>query len=152
MNDSTLPISKQKQSQRRAKSGRFGLADWTRLLQSTNDLAQRKGQPIRKIRWEEIRQHNTEYDGWIVLKQKVYNIGPYLRYHPGGEDIIKRCLGKDVTQLYERYHRWVNEDGYAKLVCFYPSVAYFFLALWYYKFGGQTADRIPRHVESVRRL
>jgi cytochrome b involved in lipid metabolism len=98
----------------RKKVGRFGMADWSRLLASTNDLAQRKGRPLRKIRWDEIRQHASVHDGWIVLKQKVYNISPYMVYHPGGESILKAVLGKDATALFDRYHRWVNEDGYGK--------------------------------------
>ena len=115
MNDSTLPKSARERTaaaaEPRKKTGRFGLADWTRLLQSSNDLAQRRGQPLRTLRWEEIRRHNNIHDGWIVLKGKVYFISPYLAYHPGGEAILKPALGKDATKLYEKYHRWVNEDG-----------------------------------------
>jgi cytochrome b involved in lipid metabolism len=124
MNDSTLPrqvspsplASKQQQttssSSARRKIGRFGMADWTRLLANSKDLAQRKGQPLRRIRWEEIRQHATVHDGWIVLKNKVYNISPYMVYHPGGESILKLVLGKDATPLFDKYHRWINEEGY----------------------------------------
>lgn len=101
----------------RKKVGRFGLSDWTRLLSVSNDLAQRKGQPIRsKIAWKEIKQHNSVYDGWMVIKNKVYNITPYLPYHPGGEKILRSSLGKDGTALYEKYHRWVNEDGYVSVL------------------------------------
>jgi cytochrome b involved in lipid metabolism len=122
MNDSTLPrqvspsplASKQEQSSSsaRRKVGRFGMADWTRLLANSKDLAQRKGQPLRRIRWEEIRQHATVHDGWIVLKNKVYNISPYMVYHPGGESILKLVLGKDATPLFDKYHRWISEEGY----------------------------------------
>jgi cytochrome b involved in lipid metabolism len=123
MNDSTLPrqvspsplASKEQQSSSssaRRKVGRFGMADWTRLLANSKDLAQRKGQPLRRIRWEEIRQHASVHDGWIVLKNKVYNISPYMVYHPGGESILKPVLGKDATPLFDKYHRWINEEGY----------------------------------------
>ena len=98
--------------QPRRKNGRFGMAEWTRLLRLSNDLAQRKGKPIRrKIPWSEIRQHNRVYDGWVVLRGKVYNLSPYLSYHPGGESILKSVLGRDATALYDKYHRWVNADG-----------------------------------------
>jgi hypothetical protein len=97
---------------RRKKEGRFGLAAWNRLVASSKDLAQRHGRPLRNdITWDEIRQHNTVHDGWIVLKGKVYFISPYLAYHPGGESVLKPVLGKDATQLYYKYHMWVNEDG-----------------------------------------
>ena len=121
MNDSTLPPASRTmpppppkatgpRSQVGLRKG-FGLSDWNRLLKSSNDLAQRKGRELRKIKWDEIRQHNSVFDGWMVLKGKVYYISPYLAYHPGGENILKKILGKDGTALYERYHRWVNEDG-----------------------------------------
>ena len=87
----------------------FGLSDWNRLLHKSNDLAQLKGQGIRRIRMKEVMQHNKVHDGWIVLKRKVYNLSPYLPYHPGGEKILKAVLGKDATELFDKYHRWVNE-------------------------------------------
>lgn len=96
---------------RRKKTGRFGLSDWNRMVALSKDLALRKGRPLRKIRWMEIQQHNTLHDGWMVLKGKVYYISPYLAYHPGGESILRGSLGKDGTRLFEKYHRWVNEDG-----------------------------------------
>ena len=99
----------------RAKGGLrpgFGLYDWKLLLSKSNDLAQRKGAPIRRdIPIEEVRRHNQVHDGWIILKQRVYNIGPYLHYHPGGVNIFKPVLGKDATTLFDKYHPWVNIDG-----------------------------------------
>ena len=78
----------------------FGLYDWKLLLKKTNDLAQRKGQPIRyrDITKEEVKQHNKIHDGWIILRGNVYNLSPYIHYHPGGVNILtKNVLGKDVT-------------------------------------------------------
>ena len=90
----------------------FGLSDWQRLVKASKDLAMRGEQPLRRaIPWEEIRTHNSVHDGWMVLKGNVYFISPYLAYHPGGESILKKVLGRDATLLYEKYHRWVNEDG-----------------------------------------
>jgi cytochrome-b5 reductase len=114
MNDTTMPPPPNRKgipgAQGRVKKSRFGLADWNRLVASSKDLALRQGRPLRKIQWEEIRQHKSVHDGWIVLKGKVYNLSPYLPYHPGGETVLKQALGKDVTQLFEKYHSWVNED------------------------------------------
>jgi cytochrome b involved in lipid metabolism len=108
----TKPTTSATAPRRRPKSARFGLADWTRLLSASKDLAQRHGQPLRRnIPWSEIQQHSSIHDGWIVLKQKVYRLSPYLPYHPGGESILKGVLGKDATALFDKYHRWVNEEG-----------------------------------------
>lgn len=46
-------------------------------------------------------------DGSPRLPQ-VYNITPYLKYHPGGEKILLSVAGKDGTPAFDRYHRWVN--------------------------------------------
>lgn len=96
----------------RARGPRFGLAQWQRLVRSSKDLAQRKGQPFRKdISLEEVQQHNRPHDGWMVLRGVVYNIGPYLAYHPGGEEILHKVLGKDGTKLFDKYHPWVSIEG-----------------------------------------
>lgn len=117
MNDTTMPpprYSSKKSTRKPAVNvrGRFGLHDWTRLLAASKDLAQRKGAPLRRdIPAGEVRQHKRNHDAWIILRGKVYNIGPYLPYHPGGVDICKGILGKDATVLFDKYHRWVNIDG-----------------------------------------
>lgn len=33
---------------------------------------------------QEVKQHKTEEDAWTVLRGRVYNISPYIRFHPGG--------------------------------------------------------------------
>jgi len=98
----------------RARGPRFGLAQWRRLVGSANDLAQRKGAPYRKdIPWDEVRKHNQPHDCWMVLRGVVYNIGPYLAYHPGGIEIFSKAklLGEDGTKLFDKYHPWVGIDG-----------------------------------------
>ena len=98
----------------RARGPRFGLVQWQRLVRSSSDLAQRKGAPYRRnIPWEEIRKHNQPHDCWMVLRGVVYNIGPYLAYHPGGKEIFSKLelLGADGTEAYDKYHSWVSIEG-----------------------------------------
>lgn len=120
MNDTTLPIpSKQStnarnNTKRAAKGVRpgFGLHDWMTLLRHAKDLAQRKGAPLRKdITLSEVQKHNKPYDGWMILRGKVYNITPYIAYHPGGSSILEKCVGTDATSLFDKYHSWVNIDN-----------------------------------------
>jgi hypothetical protein len=47
----------------------------------------------------------------MVLHGKVYNIAPYLMYHPGGSAILEKCLGKDGSKLFDKYHSWVNIEN-----------------------------------------
>lgn len=103
----------------------FGLSDWTRLVQKSNDLAQLKGQPLRRIKWKEIEQHDSIHDGWLVIRGKVYFISPYMAYHPGGEKILRKVLGKDATEQYDKHHRWVNEDGYVGVYILYCIIFVF---------------------------
>ena len=111
MNDTTMPRARSSRKQERLKKG-FGLSDWVRLTKSAKDLAQRGGGGLRRISREEVAQHDSIHDAWMILKGKVYNIGPYLHYHPGGITILKSVLGKDATELFDKYHPWVNIDGY----------------------------------------
>jgi hypothetical protein len=48
----------------------------------------------------QLKQHNTADDAWICVRGKVYNITPYLKFHPGGVDQILRGAGKDATKLF----------------------------------------------------
>ena len=88
----------------------FSLMDWMRLGAHAKDLAGRKGAPLRAISMAEVAEHNTEFDCWTVLKGKVYNLTPYLHYHPGGVKILtqKRVAGNDCTALFDHFHKWVN--------------------------------------------
>lgn len=47
------------------------------------------------------------------LGGQVYNLTPYLQYHPGGADILVKTAGRDGTALFNRYHPWVNLEGIA---------------------------------------
>mmetsp|Transcript_29918 Transcript_29918/g.71874 ORF Transcript_29918/g.71874 Transcript_29918/m.71874 type:complete len:204 (-) Transcript_29918:113-724(-) len=121
-NDTTMPPPKVSKYNRKGKEAgggkltksvaRLGLPQWNKLLANTEDLAQRKGAPLRRnIPVSEVKKHNKEHDAWMILRGRVYNIGPYLAYHPGGIEITKSVLGKDGTALFDKYHRWVSIDG-----------------------------------------
>ena len=51
----------------------------------------------------ELKKHNTREDAWSAFYGKVYNITPYLRFHPGGEDELLRVAGRDGTRLFGKY-------------------------------------------------
>lgn len=36
---------------------------------------------------DEVRKHKLEGEMWTVLKGRVYNISPYMKFHPGGTAI-----------------------------------------------------------------
>jgi cytochrome b involved in lipid metabolism len=37
---------------------------------------------------------------YVYFSDRVYNITPYLKYHPGGVDLIMKGAGMDATQLF----------------------------------------------------
>lgn len=41
---------------------------------------------------------------------QVYNLTPFLHYHPGGVPEIMKGAGRDCTALFNKYHPWVNFD------------------------------------------
>ncbi|KAF7824577.1 cytochrome b5 domain-containing protein RLF [Senna tora] len=87
----------------------YSQMDWLKLTRTHPDLAGLKGQSNRRlISMDEVRQHQTEGQMWTVLKGRVYNISPYMKFHPGGVDILMKAVGKDCTSLFNKYHAWVN--------------------------------------------
>lgn len=46
----------------------------------------------------------------MALGGRVYNITPYLPYHPAGEPELLRGAGRDATKLFGEIHPWVNYE------------------------------------------
>ncbi|KNA16487.1 hypothetical protein SOVF_088840 [Spinacia oleracea] len=85
--------------------------DWLKLTRTHPDLAGLNGQSNRRlISMSEVKQHQTEGSMWTVLQGRVYNISPYMKFHPGGVDMLMKAVGKDCTSLFNKYHAWVNAD------------------------------------------
>jgi len=83
---------------------------WVFLGKKNPDLAGLKGQRPGNLTMEEVKKHKKKDDAWMVLRGKVYNITPYIAYHPGGEQTLMSAAGKDGTKLYDKFHKWVNAD------------------------------------------
>ncbi|XP_076057085.1 cytochrome b5 reductase 4 isoform X2 [Oratosquilla oratoria] len=91
------------------KPGR-GLMDWVRLGHSGADLTGIGGR-LLEVTLTDLAKHNTRKDAWIALKGKVYNVTPYMEFHPGGEDELMRGAGADATDLFNEVHKWVNFES-----------------------------------------
>jgi len=48
---------------------------------------------------------------WSSYQGRVYNITPYLPFHPGGEGELRRAAGRDGEQLFVEVHPWVNWEN-----------------------------------------
>ncbi|KAL8120354.1 hypothetical protein AgCh_017509 [Apium graveolens] len=64
----------------------YSQMDWLKLTRTHPDLAGLKGQSNKRlISLKEVKLHKTEEDSmWTVLNGRVYNITPYMKFHPGG--------------------------------------------------------------------
>lgn len=71
----------------------------------------------------EVARHAARDDAWMVLHGRVYNVTPYLRYHPGGPDILVKAAGRDATALFNRYHPWVNAGALLEACLIGPLAA-----------------------------
>lgn len=58
---------------------------------------------LQRITPEELKKHNKPDDAWSAFQGKVYNLTPYLRYHPGGVDELMRVAGRDGTRLFSTF-------------------------------------------------
>ncbi|NWT49847.1 NB5R4 reductase, partial [Erythrocercus mccallii] len=94
------------------KPGR-SLMDWIRLTKSGKDLTGLKGRLI-EVTEDELSKHNKKEDCWICIRGFVYNVTPYMEYHPGGEDELMKAAGTDGTDLFDQVHRWVNYESMLK--------------------------------------
>ncbi|XP_069660890.1 cytochrome b5 reductase 4 isoform X2 [Haliaeetus albicilla] len=94
------------------KPGR-SLMDWIRLTKSGRDLTGLKGRLI-EVTEDELAKHNKKEDCWICIRGFVYNVTPYMEYHPGGEDELMKAAGADGTDLFDQVHRWVNYESMLK--------------------------------------
>jgi len=47
---------------------------------------------------EDVAQHRTREDCWMIIKGNVYNITEYFDYHPGGTRALLNFAGKDGTE------------------------------------------------------
>lgn len=48
----------------------------------------------------EISKHSSASDCWFIISGKVYDVTPYLPYHPGGPGLITPYCGTDATNAF----------------------------------------------------
>jgi len=68
------------------------------------------GKPeLQNYTLQEVAQHNTASNAWMVINGKVYDVTRYIPFHPGGQKIMAG-VGKDGTAMFNKYHSWVNAE------------------------------------------
>lgn len=74
----------------------------TEALSFTADKAGTIKQRGGKITWDEVRQHKTPQDAWLVYRNKVYDVSGW-QDHPGG-NVIFTHAGGDCTDIFAAFH------------------------------------------------
>lgn len=85
-----------------------GPLDWANLKASGKNL--RGVDTLMRVPPSVLKQHNSREDAWTAIHGKVYNITPYMAFHPGGEKELMRVAGRDGTRLFALTHAWINAD------------------------------------------
>lgn len=93
--------------------------DWAQLKgRLASQRAQRPGGlAMARITPSELKQHNKRDDAWSAFHGKVYDMTPYLKFHPGGQQELMRVAGRDGTRLFMLTHSWVNIDAMIDACC-----------------------------------
>lgn len=84
--------------------------DWASLSQSSN----LSGVPgFQRVTPSMLKEHNGRKGrpAWSSYLGKVYNITPYVHFHPGGEGELLRAAGKDGAKLFMEVHSWINWEN-----------------------------------------
>ncbi len=54
---------------------------------------------------DQVSNHNTVEDCWVVVENKVYNLPLYwIEMHPGGAEVYPSKCGKDITEDFKNAH------------------------------------------------
>lgn len=85
--------------------------DWAELKRKNRNLLGVDAHliPLRVTK-DMLKSHRADDDCWTAIRGVVYNITPYLDFHPGGRAELLKVAGKDGTLLFDKYHLWVNAE------------------------------------------
>lgn len=91
--------------------------DWATLQRTTPNLSGVSTPQL--VTAAQLRAHNGRkgVPAWAAFRGRVYNISPYIPFHPGGEAQIRRAAGRDAEKLFNEVHAWVNWEGMLGACC-----------------------------------
>jgi cytochrome b involved in lipid metabolism len=110
----SLGVSRNHVSKQAMLEPGYSPLDWAALTSKPNNQLRGKDAPANLIKVTpsqlKIQNGRKGRDAWTSFQGKVYNITPYIPFHPGGKGEIMRGAGKDCTTLFMETHPWVNID------------------------------------------
>ncbi|KAL8696140.1 MAG: hypothetical protein Q9224_002949 [Gallowayella concinna] len=115
---STLPSSKRPSKKVLLSPGHSPL-DWAHLTSKPPSPTFLRGSDVPstliRVPPSLLKYHNGRKgkNAWGVWQGKVYNLTPYMDFHPGGVEQLMKGAGreKDGERLFLEVHPWVNWEG-----------------------------------------
>ncbi|KAH8298310.1 hypothetical protein KR018_001945 [Drosophila ironensis] len=69
----------------------------SKVMVASGEENRLKVEDLPEITLEEVSEHDSFDDCWIVIYDRVYDVTHFLREHPGGDDVIMDHAGRDAT-------------------------------------------------------
>lgn len=79
-------------------------ADSRRKEAEAVDAAGKPSKVMKDYTKEEVAQHKSPEDCWIILDGKVYDVTSYVEEHPGGDSILWNAGGDSTTGFHGPQH------------------------------------------------
>ncbi|KAK6455402.1 osmotic growth protein [Scheffersomyces xylosifermentans] len=70
--------------------------------------------PAKEFTEEEVAKHNKRDDCWVIIKNVVLDLTPFLKNHPGGMESIVNYAGRDATESFVMLHEDNFIEKYTK--------------------------------------
>ena len=86
--------------------GTAGTSAATTTAAAATQPTEPQGCPVQYYSTETVQQHNTRFDCWYILYDRIYDFTSYVDRHPGGARRVFEHCGTDATAAYvsERKH------------------------------------------------
>ncbi|KAH8666637.1 putative cytochrome b5 [Xylariales sp. PMI_506] len=55
----------------------------------------------KEFTYQDVAEHNTKKDLYMVIHDKVYDCSKFVDEHPGGEEVLLDVGGQDATEAFE---------------------------------------------------
>ncbi|KAI0966185.1 cytochrome b5 [Xylaria arbuscula] len=55
----------------------------------------------KEFTYQDVAEHNTKKDLYLVIHDKVYDTTKFIDEHPGGEEVLLDVGGQDATEAFE---------------------------------------------------
>lgn len=91
------------------------------LAGCTSTTVQNQGNPVTNTNvatattsaytTNQVSQHSSRSDCWVIYQNNVYNITQFAPQHPGGDQIYQAC-GQDITTYMQTQHKPISSDIY----------------------------------------